>query len=107
MKFAKVTERCLGCKSAIKEGAQDRALCPGCKEREAELYFNALNAVTQCERSFWLAQVECARVSGHNYKDVIGIARDSPLYYQMKKTQMDLKAATKTLARFETAIECA
>jgi len=103
MKFAKVTERCLGCKTAIKEGAADRALCAGCKEREPELYVSALSNVTQCETMFWLAQVECARVSGHNYKDVIGIARDSPLYYQMKKTQMDLSAARKTLARFATA----
>ena len=31
--------------------------------------------------------------SGDNYKDVLGIARDSPIYYQMKKVQKDLNEA--------------
>ena len=30
---------------------------------------------------------------GDNYKDVLGIARDSPIYYQMKKVQKDLNEA--------------
>ena len=35
-----------------------------------------------------------------NMKDVLGIARDSPLYYQMKKVQIDLKQAREQLARY-------
>ena len=35
------------------------------------------------------------------YKDVLGIARDSPIYYQMKKVQKDLLEAKETLARFD------
>jgi hypothetical protein len=37
---------------------------------------------------------------GDNYKDVLGIARDSPIYYQMKKVQKDLNEARETISRF-------
>jgi len=43
-------------------------------------------------------------VQSDNLKDVLGIARDSPLYYQMKKVQIDLKAAREQLARFDEGI---
>jgi len=39
-------------------------------------------------------------VLGDNYKDVLGIARDSPIYYQMKKVQKDLNEARETISRF-------
>ena len=39
-----------------------------------------------------------------NLKDVLGIARDSPLYYQMKKVQIDLKEAREQLARFDEGV---
>jgi len=105
MGFVKVTLRCLGCKAAISEAEQGKGapLCASCKSREAEVYCVALQKVCECERMFWQTWVQCQRISGDNYKDVLGIARDSPLYYQMKKTQKDLVAAQETLARFEVA----
>ena len=45
--------------------------------------------------------VQCQRITGDSYKDVLGIARDSPIYYQMKKSKKDLQEARETLARFE------
>ena len=45
--------------------------------------------------------VQCQRITGDSYKDVLGIARDSPIYYQMKKVQKDLHEAKETLARFD------
>ena len=107
MKFAKVTVRCLGCKSAIDDaqtaaGGQT-AVCHNCYHKMAAVYLSALANQREAERVFWLTHVECQRVSGDFHKDVIGIARDSPLYYKMKKTQKDLAAATLELKRFEVA----
>lgn len=45
--------------------------------------------------------MQCQRITGDNFKDVLGIARDSPVYYQMKKAQRDLKEAKETVARFD------
>ena len=55
-------------------------------------------------RSFWQIFVAAQRVQSDNLKDVLGIARDSPLYYQMKKVQIDLKEAREQLARFDEGI---
>ena len=55
-------------------------------------------------RSFWQIFVAAQRVQSDNFKDVLGIARDSPLYYQMKKVQIDLKEAREQLARFDEGI---
>ena len=48
--------------------------------------------------------VAAQRVQADNLKDVLGIARDSPLYYQMKKVQIDLKEAREQLARFDDGV---
>ena len=46
-------------------------------------------------------KVEAQRITGDNYKDIIGISRDSPIYYQLKKVAKDLKEARDTIARFD------
>ena len=46
-------------------------------------------------------QVQCQRITGENYKDVLGIARDSQIYYLMKKAKKDLQEARETIARFD------
>ena len=107
MKFAKVTLRCLGCKTAIDDGQTacggQTAVCHNCYGKMAAVYMTALSNYAECERVWWLTHVEVQRVSGDFHKDIIGIARDSPLYYKMKKTQKDLAAATLELKRFEVA----
>ena len=35
------------------------------------------------ERKFWATYMECQRITGHSLKDVLGIPRDSPIYYQV------------------------
>ena len=107
MKFVAVTQRCLGCKAAIsdKQAAEDgAALCGNCKPREAEIYLNKLATLQQCEKLFWQTQVQCQRITGENFKDVLGIARDSQIYYLMKKAKKDLKEARETLARFDVTV---
>ena len=103
MKFAKVTQRCLGCRTTIASSAEDAALCAACKPNEAEFYLGKLAEVRRCEKLFWQTSVQCQRITGNVMKDVLGIARDSELYYMHKKAQKDLKEARETLARFGTA----
>ena len=105
MKFVAVTQRCLGCKASLSGGkkAGSVALCPSCESRESEVYFEKLQHLAQCEKLYWQTFVACQRITGDNYKDVVGIARDSPMYFQMKRTQKDLKEARETLARFDVA----
>lgn len=64
-----------------------------------------LPAPGRCERLFWGLSVQCQRITSDNYKDVIGIARDSALYYQMKKAEKDLAEARETIARFGDPFE--
>ena len=100
MKFAKVTQRCLGCRASLPSNDESAALCPSCKPNEAEVYLTKLQHLAHCERMFWLTSVQCQRITGHNYADVTGIARDSPIYYQTIKARKDLKEARETVGRF-------
>jgi DNA polymerase delta subunit 1 len=104
MKFVAVTQRCLGCKASMSGKDDNGALCVNCKPREAEFYLDKLRTLRECERKFAMTIVECHRITGDNYKDILGIARDSPIYYQMKKVQKDLKEAQDTLSRFEVCV---
>ncbi|EOD33882.1 putative DNA polymerase POLD1 [Emiliania huxleyi CCMP1516] len=97
MGMVTVSVRCLGCRAVLKSGG---ALCANCTHREAEVYMEKLRHLSACEKRFWQIMVQCQRITGDNYKDVLGIARDSPIYYQMKKVQKDLNEARETISRF-------
>ena len=106
MKFVAVTQRCLGCKASL-PGAKDvagNALCMSCKPKEVEIYYSKLQHLANCERFFWQTAVQSQRVTGHNFSDVLGIGRDSPLFYQMRKARKDLKEAQETLTRFDVPV---
>jgi DNA polymerase delta subunit 1 len=105
MKFVAVTQRCLGCKAAMTGGKQaGGALCASCESNLTAVYHAKLQQLAHAERMFHATFVQASRITGDNYKDVIGIARDSPIYMMMKKAQKDLKEATDTLARFGVAV---
>ena len=109
MKFVAVTQRCLGCNAALsggssKDAANGLALCGSCKSKEVEVYLSKQQKLADAEKAFWQTFVMCQRISGDLHKDAVGIARDSPIYYQMKKAQKDLKEAKDTVARFGEAI---
>lgn len=107
MKFVSVTQRCLGCKGAVSAGSGvngGTALCVNCKSREAEVYLMKQQQLLRCEEFFWRTSIECQRITGCSYKDVLGIARDSPIYYQMKKALKDVNEARETIARFQDAM---
>lgn len=103
MGFVAVTARCLGCKASLPKaapGEREIALCPACAPRKVEVYLSKVQAYGAAEKAFHETLVTCQRVTGDNYKDVVGIARDSTLYYKMKKVRKDLKEAQEVLARF-------
>jgi DNA polymerase delta subunit 1 len=103
MKFVSVTVRCLGCKASLTSAAdKGNAICVNCEPRKVEIYLSKQQALADAERFFWMTSVQCQRITGENYKDVLGIARDSPIYYQMKKAVKDVNEARETLARFGT-----
>ena len=84
MKFVSVTSRCLGCKASLTSAAdKGNALCVNCEPRTAEIYLAKQQHLASCERIFWMMSVQCQRITGENYKDVLGIARDSAIYYQV------------------------
>ena len=88
----------------MSDKAGGAALCTGCKPREVEVYLSKLRHLQQCEKLFWQTSVQCQRITGENYKDVLGIARDSQIYYLMKKAKKDLKEAKETLDRFNVDV---
>jgi len=106
MKFVAVTQRCLGCKASIsaKDAVESNALCPNCKPKEVEVYLSKLQHLAQCEKLFWQTSVQCQRITGENMKDILSIARDSRIYYLLKKAQKDLKEAKETVARFDAVL---
>ena len=101
MKFVEVTHRCLGCKASLSKGDAG-ALCLNCKSREVEVYLAKLQQSAQVERMCWATAVQCQRITGDNYKEILGIARDSRIFYVKKKAEKDFQEAQATLARFDT-----
>lgn len=101
MGFVAVTQRCLGCRAAMPKGVS-AALCASCEPRQPEVYYSKLQAYAQAEAAFHTTLVMCQRITGDNYKDIVGIPRDSPVYYKMKKVRKDLREAEEVLARFGT-----
>lgn len=97
MKFAKVRLRCLGCKSAIDEGA----LCKYCKPKAAQHYTKNLDIVTKLEKVYSSLWTECQRCMGDLCHDVLCSNGDCPIFYRRRKAQKDLDIATERLARFD------
>jgi DNA polymerase delta subunit 1 len=98
MSFAKITPKCLGCKSSLPDG--EAALCHNCKSKEVEVYFGKMQATVEFERLFARLWTQCQRCQGDMHKDVLCTSRDCPIFYKRKKVQKDLSAARETLSRF-------
>jgi DNA polymerase delta subunit 1 len=97
MRFAKKAKQCLGCKSPM-TGAG--ALCKYCQEKESEIYqkFNAAQGKLEADyNKLW---TQCQRCSGSLHQDVLCTARDCPIFYRRKKTQIDLEEAQRKLKSF-------
>lgn len=97
MKFAKVRLSCLGCKSAITEGA----VCKYCVSKEADIYTKNLDTVTKLEKVYASLWTECQRCMGEVCHDVLCSNGDCPIFYRRRKAQKDLDVATERLSRFE------
>jgi DNA polymerase delta subunit 1 len=101
MKFAKVTLTCLNCKCPLPNGtAGNKALCPGCSEKSADIYARILAKRNNFERLYARVWTQCQRCQGSLHQDVLCTSRDCPVFYMRKKVQKDLKEQQEQLDRF-------
>ena len=89
MGFLKVGAKCLGCKTPLRQGAAGN-LCKHCQSQEASIYQKEVGALRDLETSFNRLWAQCQRCSGSLHQDVLCTARDCPIFYRRKKTQVDL-----------------
>ena len=89
MGFLKVGAKCLGCKTPLRQGATGN-LCKHCQSQEASIYQKEVGALRDLETSFNRLWTQCQRCSGSLHQDVLCTARDCPIFYRRKKTQVDL-----------------
>ena len=99
MKFAQVTQKCLGCKTPIR-GSNAGNLCANCKSNEAAIYLKTLDKVNLLEDQYSRLWTQCQRCSGNLHQDVLCTARDCPIFYRRKKVQIDLANETKAVRSF-------
>ncbi|UPQ97335.1 catalytic subunit of DNA polymerase delta [Chloropicon primus] len=88
MGFLTVGAKCLGCKTPLPKGAGN--LCKHCKSQEADIYTKEVRALRDLEAGFNRLWTQCQRCSGSLHQDVLCTARDCPIFYRRKKTQVDL-----------------
>ncbi|KAL0483623.1 DNA polymerase delta catalytic subunit [Acrasis kona] len=101
MKFAKKTLTCLGCKTAISEGA----VCSQCQSQEAQLYQNLLDKHNHYENIYSRVWTHCQRCQGSLHQEVLCTNNDCPIFYMRKQVQKDLHDTQELVTRFDaTAI---
>ncbi|EDW18790.1 DNA polymerase delta catalytic subunit isoform X2 [Drosophila mojavensis] len=91
---------CIGCKSLMPKGYEDRALCPHCEPKMSELYQKELAAKRGLEETFSRLWTECQRCQGSLHEEVICSNRDCPIFYMRQKVRMDLSTQQGRVQRF-------
>eukprot|EP00210_Caulerpa_lentillifera_P000041 g40.t1 len=97
MRFAKKTERCVGCKAPLDKGYT--TLCLHCEPSKAEIYLKNLQSVNDLEDAFGRLWTQCQTCQGSLLQDVLCTNRDCPIFYRRKKVQKDLGDAQLVLNR--------
>ncbi|KAK3241012.1 DNA polymerase delta catalytic subunit, variant 2 [Cymbomonas tetramitiformis] len=99
MRFAKVQEKCKGCKTPLKKG--EKTLCEHCQGNETDFFLESLSLVNQLEKQHNQLWTQCQRCQGSLTQDVLCTSRDCPIFYRRKKVYKDLSEAQKELKRFD------
>ncbi|PRP82977.1 DNA polymerase delta catalytic subunit-like [Planoprotostelium fungivorum] len=99
--FAVKQLSCLGCKAPLKNG--ETTVCRNCTDREAELYQNVLNNVSNLEKQFAKVWTQCQVCQGSLHQPVLCTSRDCPIFYMRKKVQKELGDVQQSLERFTIA----
>ncbi|KAM0793205.1 DNA-directed DNA polymerase delta [Microbotryomycetes sp. NB124-2] len=101
MKFAVRTQTCLGCKTPLKANALNKAVCPNCRPRTAELYAKQLSITSNFETAYARLWTQCQRCQGSLHQDVLCTSKDCPIFYMRKKAQKDVAESVGVLERFD------
>ncbi|WFD23405.1 DNA-directed DNA polymerase [Malassezia equina] len=101
MKFAVKTVQCLGCRTPLKD--QNAAVCPNCKPKETDLYFEKLVRASEAEVEFSRLWTCCQRCQGSLAHDVLCSNQDCPIFFKRKRAQMDAEDTSRVIQRFDTA----
>ncbi|GAA6047885.1 hypothetical protein JCM3770_004691, partial [Rhodotorula araucariae] len=99
MKFAVKTVTCLGCKTPLKPGTPNQAVCHNCRPRTAELHARQVALAAGAETAFARLWTQCQRCQGSLHQDVLCTSKDCPIFYMRKKAQKEATDAVGTLQR--------
>ncbi|GAM19158.1 hypothetical protein SAMD00019534_023330 [Acytostelium subglobosum LB1] len=89
---------CMNCPNELL--AEEKTVCKNCRHKEAELYQNCLENVTNLETRFSNAWTQCQRCCGNLHQPVLCSNRDCPIFYMRTKVQKDLNEARNNLEKF-------
>lgn len=98
--FTKKKETCVGCKTVLSSGYEDKAVCQHCENKETSLYQQELTSQRLLEEKFSRLWTECQRCQGSLHEEVLCTSRDCPIFYMRKKVQMELDTQQKRVHRF-------
>lgn len=101
MKFAVRTLTCLGCKTPLKPGNRNQAVCDNCRPRTAELHAKHVQIAAANETAFARLWTQCQRCQGSLHQDVLCTSKDCPIFYMRKKAQKDVAESVAALDRFD------
>ncbi|TID23937.1 hypothetical protein CANINC_003098 [Pichia inconspicua] len=100
MKFAKKSNTCKGCKTAIPD---NETLCKNCKNRSGEIYGEALGKMNLLEERFSKLWTECQRCQGSLHQEVLCENKDCPIFYMRKKAQKDVVRQAEELQKWDSS----
>lgn len=98
--FTMKKETCIGCKTVLSKGYEQKAVCQHCENKEATLYQQELTSQRLLEEKFSRLWTECQRCQGSLHEEVLCTSRDCPIFYMRKKVQMELDTQQKRVHRF-------
>ncbi|GAA5828493.1 hypothetical protein JCM5353_002695 [Sporobolomyces roseus] len=101
MKFAVKTVTCLGCRTPLKPGSLNQAVCANCRPRTAELHSKQVALASNAETAFARLWTQCQRCQGSLHQDVLCTSKDCPIFYMRKKAQKEAVDSVATLDRFD------
>ena len=98
MRFAKKSNTCRGCRSAI---PATEMLCNHCKARSGELYGEAVAKMAVLESRFARLWTECQRCQGSVHQEVLCGNRDCPIFYMRQKCRKDVAQQGEEVAQWD------
>lgn len=103
--FTTRRETCVGCRSILPKGEEQKAVCSFCKPKESSLYQQELAQHSQLEDKFAELFTQCQRCQGSLHEEILCTSRDCPIFYIRTKVRMDLETSKNKIKKFNTIAE--